>query len=75
MWEVGRNVACITERTHVILVYGLCDGARFAIQHNFALINHEPKHWTCTSSIYSLHPVSCSYPEVLIFHTIFKPCF
>ena len=29
-------LACVTEQTHVIRVYGLCDGARFAVPHNFA---------------------------------------
>ena len=29
-------VACVTEQTHEIRVYGLCDGVRFAVLHNFA---------------------------------------
>ena len=29
-------LACVTEQTHEIRVYGLCNGARFAVPHNFA---------------------------------------
>ena len=30
------DLTCVTEQTHDIHVYGLCDGARFAVPHNFA---------------------------------------
>ena len=32
----GNILACVTEQTEEIRAYGLCDGARFAVLHNFA---------------------------------------
>ena len=31
-----NGLACVTDQTHEIRVYGLCDGVRFAVLHNFA---------------------------------------
>ena len=31
-----NSIACITEQTHEIRVYDLCNGATFAVPHNFA---------------------------------------
>ena len=56
-WNIKRGdipLACVTEQTHEIHVYGLCDSARFAVPHNFASINHEPKHSAHIHRLYML---------------------
>ena len=59
-------LACVTEQTHEIRVYGLCDGVRFAVPHNFAWINYEPKH--------SVH-VHRPYTLCTLHHVHIQTCF
>ena len=76
MWLVEIVIVdCVTEQTHDIRVYGLCDDARFAVPHNFAQINHEQKHTARVHRPYILFaPCIMSTSRRAFFHAIVKLC-
>ena len=55
------NLACVTEQTHDIRVYGLCDSAMLSAPHNFPYINYEPK----KNSAYGQRPPILFAPSVM----------
>ena len=68
-------LACVTEQTHEIRVYDLCDGVRFAVLHNFARIDHEPKHSAHVHRPYILFvPCIMFISRRAFFHAIVKLC-